>query len=154
MGGWSNAGAVRRSSGRGTAVGMRSLRVWIKHAVASTREAFSLDMHRPVRMPLFDFSCSETCVMTWTATCDAKFGGNSTSSFDIDERLGVAAFSGVVDNSIADDQVKVETGFDLPLRYAGFAAARSPALPSIPLDHFDAMRFRVRGDGRPYLCSL
>jgi len=64
-----------------------------------------------------------------------------------------ASFCGTIETKRSAAAVKAATN-NLPLRHAGFASARSPELPPIPLDLFNAIKLRVKSDGRPYLCSI
>ena len=65
-----------------------------------------------------------------------------------------ASFCGTIETKRSAAAVKEAASHSLPLRHAGFASARSPELPPIPLDLYNAIKLRVRSDGRPYLCSI
>jgi monofunctional biosynthetic peptidoglycan transglycosylase len=85
--------------------------------------------------PLFDFSTAPDAAAEWRSVDDVVMGGVSDSTF---EPTGTgAAFTGTV--SLA--------------RGGGFASVRAPEGP-YDLGDAEGLRFRLRGDGKRYWCTV
>jgi monofunctional biosynthetic peptidoglycan transglycosylase len=84
---------------------------------------------------LFDFSAALDAAAEWRAVNDVVMGGVSESTFEPVE--AGAAFSGTV---------SLERG-------GGFASVRAPE-STYDLSGADGLRYRLRGDGRRYWCTV
>lgn len=84
---------------------------------------------------LFDFAADPSAAAEWRSIDDVVMGGVSESTFEATE--AGAAFTGTV--SLAHG--------------GGFASVRAPEAP-YDLGDADGLRFRLRGDGHRYWCTV
>lgn len=99
---------------------------------------------------LFQFKTPED-LEQWSTFSDAELGGNSTAQLALaEEPTGTAVLSGTFSTAVGE-------GAHARLRRSGFAGMTSKPVADhamLDLEDFDALVFRVRGDGRQYIASV
>eukprot|EP01113_Clastostelium_recurvatum_P046823 TRINITY_DN8262_c0_g1_i2.p1 TRINITY_DN8262_c0_g1~~TRINITY_DN8262_c0_g1_i2.p1 ORF type:complete len:225 (-),score=37.51 TRINITY_DN8262_c0_g1_i2:133-771(-) len=101
-----------------------------------------LDDKNPV-MPLFLFRSKES-VSDWEVTADEKFGGKSRGSFRYDPSIDAAVFEG---------ELSLDPGYSM--KKSGFVSINAPHFdPPIDLEDYDALRLKVKGDGRIWVANI
>ncbi|PSC70312.1 putative complex I intermediate-associated 30 [Micractinium conductrix] len=97
---------------------------------------------------LFRFVNSEDLAL-WSTFSDAEVGGKSTAALQpAEEPKGTALFTGSYSTEVGE-------GAHARLRRSGYAGISSaPKDAPMDLEDFDALVFRVRGDGRQYIASI
>ncbi|PRW44841.1 putative complex I intermediate-associated 30 [Chlorella sorokiniana] len=125
----------------------------LRRLLRSTDEFLERAKHGPYggasSLLLFQFKSAED-LAKWSPFSDAELGGHSSAALTLaDEPQGTAVFSGRYSTQIGE-------GAHHRLRRSGFAGISSNPPPEGPMDleDYDALVFRVRGDGRQYIASL
>ncbi|CAM6091453.1 unnamed protein product [Calypogeia fissa] len=128
------------------------LRQLLQSSIQATRRALAWnvkDISPPAEVILFNFAKQDD-VKLWEVYADSKHGGLSSATLDVTRkhRNTAGIFSGSLSENVAADK-------PVTLKRSGFVGIRTMEdRYRIDLEPFQALLFRVKGDGRCYISSL